>query len=597
MSIPAADILASLSSAPSGKTVRTARVADSPRTGGTHKGFSSVLQRVRDIEEKGELHKSEKTSSPSRSDDKSPVKEAKGVDNDVRSRGNEARGKDVAGTETEHSKSVSQSAKRNKQAGESTNNDDARTRAEQSDSSSSRIVKTNEGEINEDKSTEVLGTSVDSSVNNGVAPLGSDAQGQASLFMTTLFAASTNSQPVDLKQGADEGDLEEFRETPQTEDGSTDSVFVTSKAPISSSGKLQNGEDHAPVANTAGTLQTQQQPIVSRSMADSEQGTPINVVSESPRPSDIQDPSRSNKMVEQDPSMDQSRRDTGSLAMKTDSLELTDVKVALEPVRKDQVIENPKGEATQKVTGQSFGHPLLSSAQERPSGIQEHDTSVVKNTSLSQQGPQPIISHSGDFREMWAGQHDGKQDQGGGKLFQTAASDQQILNGQRAESFAVGAQGASAPAAGSLSHGGTALSHAPSAQLAHTTAPLPLPLSMKSVVFDVIQPDLGHVNVRVAMTNDVVHAHLSTDRQEVGQSLISGQDRLQSSLQASGLDMGQFRVDIDRQGTGRSFQQGFSQDQQGRAWNQDSQWTDGERVTYRYDEAHAPLQRRLNVVA
>ena len=82
----------------------------------------------------------------------------------------------------------------------------------------------------------------------------------------------------------------------------------------------------------------------------------------------------------------------------------------------------------------------------------------------------------------------------------------------------------------------------------------------RAVLLQVAEPDLGHIHIRVAMTNDVVHAYLSSDRPEVGQFLVTGHDRLQSALQANGLEMGQFRVDIDRQHAGRSFQQGQSQE-------------------------------------
>jgi hypothetical protein len=87
----------------------------------------------------------------------------------------------------------------------------------------------------------------------------------------------------------------------------------------------------------------------------------------------------------------------------------------------------------------------------------------------------------------------------------------------------------------------------------------------RAIVFQVAEPDLGRINVRVALTNEVVHAYLSSDRPDVGYFLMNGHDRLQSALQANGLDMGQFRVDIDRQSAGRSFQQGQPQDQ-GRTW-------------------------------
>ena len=77
----------------------------------------------------------------------------------------------------------------------------------------------------------------------------------------------------------------------------------------------------------------------------------------------------------------------------------------------------------------------------------------------------------------------------------------------------------------------------------------------RSVVLEVAQADLGRVNIRVAMNQDVVHTYFTSDRSEIGQFLANGQDKLQAALQNAGLDMGQFRVDIDRQSAGRSFQQ------------------------------------------
>jgi hypothetical protein len=124
----------------------------------------------------------------------------------------------------------------------------------------------------------------------------------------------------------------------------------------------------------------------------------------------------------------------------------------------------------------------------------------------------------------------------------------------------------------------------------------PLSATARSVVFEVAQTDLGRINVRVAMANDVVHTYLSSDRAEVGQFLINGQDRLQTALQANGLEMGQFRVDIDRQSAGRSFQQGPSQDQ-GRAWNQGSSQGDEAQVFEARDSRRSWSQGRLNLVA
>jgi hypothetical protein len=79
--------------------------------------------------------------------------------------------------------------------------------------------------------------------------------------------------------------------------------------------------------------------------------------------------------------------------------------------------------------------------------------------------------------------------------------------------------------------------------------------------------------------------------------LFSGQDRLQSALQSNGLELGQFRVDIDRQSAGRSFQQGPSQDQS-RMWQQASNGAQHNADFFeRNEETRLSYAGRLNVVA
>jgi Flagellar hook-length control protein FliK len=124
----------------------------------------------------------------------------------------------------------------------------------------------------------------------------------------------------------------------------------------------------------------------------------------------------------------------------------------------------------------------------------------------------------------------------------------------------------------------------------------PLSATARSVVFEVAETELGRINIRVALANEVVHTYLSSDRAEVGQFLINGQDRLQTALQANGLEMGQFRVDIDRQNAGRSFQQGPSQDQ-GRGWHHGSSQGDEVQVFEARDSRRSWSQGRLNLVA
>jgi flagellar hook-length control protein FliK len=119
----------------------------------------------------------------------------------------------------------------------------------------------------------------------------------------------------------------------------------------------------------------------------------------------------------------------------------------------------------------------------------------------------------------------------------------------------------------------------------------------RAILFQVAEPDLGHINVRVSLANEVVHAYLSSDRPEVGQFLLNGQDRLQSALQANGLEMGQFRVDIDRQSAGRSFQQGQPQEHN-RMWQPSTSGSEEDHGVARpHDYRVAGYTGMLNLVA
>lgn len=123
------------------------------------------------------------------------------------------------------------------------------------------------------------------------------------------------------------------------------------------------------------------------------------------------------------------------------------------------------------------------------------------------------------------------------------------------------------------------------------------PTLSRSVAFEVAGPELGRIHVRVAMTNDQVHTHLSSDRSEVGQFLMNGHDRLQAALQSAGLDLGQFRVDIDRQSAGRSFQQGQSHEQQSRGWQQQETGSGTHHGSDKHDGRRTPSRGMLNLVA
>ncbi len=211
------------------------------------------------------------------------------------------------------------------------------------------------------------------------------------------------------------------------------------------------------------------------------------------------------------------------------------------------------------------------------------------------QGYQPSVDAGEHFNELWADQNGPQPDHPAAKLPQAVVADLQAANGQPAGPVAAGSQSqpgfsSTPPATASFA------SQSQPAVSTHETAEQSVRLMARSVVLNVAQPDLGRVNIRVAMANDVVHTYLSADRPEVGQFLLNGQDRLQAAFQANGLDMGQFRVDIDRQGAGRSFHHGPSQEQ-GHNWDQGSQGMKWGESTDRQDEQRASLHGLLNVMA
>ena len=595
MGIPAADIWASLSSAPVDKTPRTARSAEVSRAEGRHKGFSAVLRKVRDVEAKEELRKTDDTPSSSKTEERSTIKEARNVESDMRSRVKDGKSRTGTGSEPERGTSVSQLGKQDDRPGVSQTNENGQTRAEQTETSSPRIATSNESKSSKDSSVEGAATEADDSITGAEAQLNANSQGQVPLFLSSLVASVTNQQAGVRKPDSEDINQEGVGDALQPEEEPSKSDPIVRDASASAPVVPKNVETTVSGANRDGAVQTQPQPTFVRSISLAEQEASVSAESESCQSLNPREMGVAEKIVGSDTSTRSSVLDAGSPKVKATTLELKDVQPVLEPIRKDQVTPNPKQDVDPKLTGQLLDHPLLSTFQVQSPGTQGHENSALKNLPLSQQGPKSVMESTEDFREMWAGLRDGKQDQGEGKPFPMAVSDQQSVIGQRTESFAAGAQ--AVPASGSVSHGGTALSHPQSAQSTHMTLPGALPLATKSVVFDVIQEDLGHVSVRVAMTNDVVHAYLSADRQDVGQSLISGQDRLQSSLQVNGLEMGQFRVDIDRQSSGRSFQQGFSQEQQERGWNQQGSWVEGTSTSHTYEDTRAPRQGLLNVMA
>lgn len=76
--------------------------------------------------------------------------------------------------------------------------------------------------------------------------------------------------------------------------------------------------------------------------------------------------------------------------------------------------------------------------------------------------------------------------------------------------------------------------------------------SVQSLRLEVERPDLGGVQVRVVLADQTVHAKVTTGQVEVRDFLVARQDQLAVGLKASGLEMGEFQVDVDPQGRGQS---------------------------------------------
>jgi hypothetical protein len=234
----------------------------------------------------------------------------------------------------------------------------------------------------------------------------------------------------------------------------------------------------------------------------------------------------------------------------------------------------------------------LSSQVARPvQSLGDQDALGASTEQSSSHGRQPGNDGPEQFSEPWS-RHNGRQmETAGPTISQPFVVDHTIANG----SVALGASSQASSAPGTPASTPVVTQVQPGLPREEMAQPTGVP-GTRSVVVNVAQPDLGHVNIRVAMTNAVVHTFLSSDRADVGQFFINGQDRLQAALQASGLDLGQFRVDIDRQSSGRSFQQGSSQEQ-GQLWNQGSHGIGQELHSEQHGQTRGTLHGLLNVVA
>ena len=162
----------------------------------------------------------------------------------------------------------------------------------------------------------------------------------------------------------------------------------------------------------------------------------------------------------------------------------------------------------------------------------------------------------------------------------------QLMSAQQAQSSTVGESSSGVtPAADQLKtvqallredHSGSITSASGKAQSVHVELP---------------SHDSGPLSVRISMTDQTVHTQFTTDRNDLGALLFTRQDQLQHNLAKSGLELGQFQVNVDQQGRQEAFpdrqsrRNGGAPDQQPASQDQNQQSQDRERPHHRSSRA------------
>ena len=114
---------------------------------------------------------------------------------------------------------------------------------------------------------------------------------------------------------------------------------------------------------------------------------------------------------------------------------------------------------------------------------------------------------------------------------------------------------------------------------------------VQSVHVELPAHDSGPLSVRISMTDQMVHAQFTTDRNDLGALLFTRQDQLQQNLAKSGLELGQFQVHIDQRGQQESMpdrqskRNGEAPEQQPALQDRNQQAQDRERPNYRPQRA------------
>ncbi|MBI3603537.1 MAG: flagellar hook-length control protein FliK [Nitrospirae bacterium] len=144
---------------------------------------------------------------------------------------------------------------------------------------------------------------------------------------------------------------------------------------------------------------------------------------------------------------------------------------------------------------------------------------------------QELARHSDAAKPMDKDKGSGKESKGSA-LSQAVGAEKFFAGMAQAEGL--GAKPAPAP-------------QAPSPVLSIPSEPAVSPLR-PSIQVDMNPADLGRVQVRVVLSDQTVHANVTTERAGVGEFLAANQGRLEAGFNASGLQMGEFKVTVDSQG-------------------------------------------------
>jgi len=541
------DIFPTPSGTPRDGGVRAVRDETSPKSASSRKGFSSMLRSVRAEAGRASLREAEGARPVNKADDGSRAKETKGLPGSTQ-------------PERAHASS-SQAADRSR-----------------NDHDEDQIAGDTRAGL---ESSPRLNDGGSGSQEQGTAPISNliSVPVQPQVVDRTEVQAETQSHPVEQATGLDTDSQDPLISYESTKDfGATSEAIgvrpsTNSAGPVSHFPTTQQSNQLEPQAKDDGSgVQT-----IEQSAEETVKDSTKVVADHGNSPSGSRDSLLGSALPPQGPGIPHVvQPHVGTTSLEGNVL-----------VAKDETLKHD---------GSPVDHSALLPTEQHVPALGDHDALGAGTEQSFSHGQQPGRNGSEPFGEPWSDHNEQQADNRETKIPQTFVVNHPVANGSGGESVS----------------GGVGPSQSISASVTPTQASLSTPVqpglraeemaqsagnsTMRSVVVQVNQPDLGHVNIRVAMTNDLVHTHFSSDRLEVGQFFINGQDRLQAALQASGLDMGQFRVDIDRQSGGRSFQQSASQEH-GQPWNQGSHGMGRESNSDQQDHTRGALHGLLNVVA